>query len=57
LVGNEGSLAPLLALVKGVEARGALFLGAQCDLLAVSSDEVNRALLQAISSTKEVSSL
>ena len=57
LVGDEGPLAPLLALIKGVEACDALFLAAQCDLLAVSPDEVNRALVQAIRSTKEVSSL
>jgi hypothetical protein len=57
LVGDEGPLAPLLTLIKGVEARDALFLGAQCELLAISPEEVNRSLLAAISSTKEVSSL
>jgi len=57
LVGDEGPIAPLLKLIKSVEARDALLLGAHCELLAVSPDEVNQALLQAIKATKEVSSL
>jgi EAL and modified HD-GYP domain-containing signal transduction protein len=57
LVGEEGPIAPLLTLMKAVEARDARFLSAQCELLAVSPDEVNRALLYAIRSTKDVSSL
>jgi EAL and modified HD-GYP domain-containing signal transduction protein len=57
LVGEEGPIAPLLTLMKAVEARDARFLSAQCELLAVSPDEVNRALLYAIRRTKDVSSL
>ncbi|MBC7623967.1 MAG: HDOD domain-containing protein [Aeromicrobium sp.] len=57
LVGEEGPLAPLLGLLKGVEASDADFLSAQCELLSIRPREVNLALISAISGTKEVASL
>jgi EAL and modified HD-GYP domain-containing signal transduction protein len=54
LVGDEGSLAPLMALTRGLESRDPTFLAAQCENLMLDPAAVNHALLTAISSSKEL---
>lgn len=54
LVGDEGPLAPLLAVVRGVEARDPAFLRVQCEKLAIHPDIVGKALLGSIAASREL---
>ncbi len=54
LVGDEGPLAPLLGVVRGLEARDPAFLDVQCEKLAVDPGVVSRALLGALSASREL---
>jgi EAL and modified HD-GYP domain-containing signal transduction protein len=52
LIGDEGPLAPLLAVVRGLEARDPAFLRVQCEKLAIRPDFVGQALLGAIAESR-----
>jgi EAL and modified HD-GYP domain-containing signal transduction protein len=54
LVGDEGGLAPLMALMRGLESRDPTFLVTQCEKLALHPGVVNHALLAAITSSREL---